>query len=170
MLTLSSCARQSAVGLRESSPNAGASASAYGILLRNAFIIGGPAGAPLQPGAHAPMYLILISQSATPDQLVAVNGRPTFQSAVIPAGGLPIPARQIVGKGPAPEVLLTGLTRPLHSGGFVAVEFVFQNAGTIRTQVPVRPPTLWRTTYSPWPSPFPSRQTPPLQTARPASG
>jgi copper(I)-binding protein len=155
MLTVSSCARQSAEGfdLRESSPNAGASASASGILLRNAFIIGGAAGAPLQPGAHAPMYLVLMSQSAVPDRLVAVNGRPAFQSAVIPAGGLSIPPRQIVGEGPAPQVLLTGLTQPLLSGSFIAVELVFQNAGTVKIQVPVLPPTLWRATYSPWPSP-----------------
>jgi hypothetical protein len=172
MLTLSSCVRGSAEGfdLREASPNAGASGSASGILLRNAFILGGAAGAPLQPGAHTPMYLVLMSQSAAPDRLVAVNGRPTFQSAIIPAGGLPIPPRQIVGEGPVPQVLLTELNRPLRSGSFVAVELVFQNAGTVRIQVPVLPPTLWRATYSPWPSPFPSRQTPPVRTARPASG
>ncbi|GAB3165029.1 copper chaperone PCu(A)C [Microbispora hainanensis] len=137
--------------------NDGANADLPGMLIRNAFIIGPLQPAP--PGTDMPMYMVLLNQSGRTDRLVSVDTGGVFREARLPTpGGLEIPAGKYVGGTPFPQVLLAGLTRPLRSGGTIPVTFRFQNAGTVRVQVPVLPPGTWRSTYSPWPgmSPFAS--------------
>lgn len=137
-------------------PNDGANANLPGLLLRNAFVIGSMQ--PATPGTDMPMYLMLLNQSDRTDRLMSVDTGGLFREARLPAGGLEIPGGKYVGGTPFPQVLLAGLTRPLRSGGTIAVTFRFQNAGTARVDVPVFPPGTWRSTYSPWPgtSPAPS--------------
>ncbi|GGO01916.1 hypothetical protein GCM10010116_03620 [Microbispora rosea subsp. aerata] len=134
--------------------NEGANANLPGLLLRNAFIIGSLRPAP--PGTDMPMYMMLLNESGRADRLVSVDAGGLFREAVLPAGGLEIPGGKYVGGTALPQVLLAGLTRPLGSGGTIPVTFRFQNAGTVRLEVPVLPPGTWRSTYSPWPGTSPS--------------
>ncbi|MEV7802284.1 copper chaperone PCu(A)C [Microbispora sp. NPDC088329] len=140
--------------------NDGANVNLPGLLLRNAFIIGSQQPAP--PGTDMPMYMMLLNESGRTDRLVSVDTGDLFRGARLPAGGLEIPGGRYVGGTPVPQVLLAGLTRPLGSGGTIPVTLRFQNAGTVRIDVPILPPAQWRSTYSPWPgaSPTPSPSPP----------
>lgn len=155
--------------------NEGANANLPGMLLRNAFVIGPER--PAQPGTDMPMYMMLLNESGRADRLVAVDTGGVFREARLPAGGLEIPGGRYVGGSAVPQVLLAGLTRPLTSGGAIAVTFRFQNAGTTRVNVPILPPGPWRATYSPWPgmpqpsiAPAPSRSPTPPAGPPPTSG
>ncbi|GAA2701947.1 copper chaperone PCu(A)C [Nonomuraea recticatena] len=125
-----------------------------GLLLRNAFIVGGRAGAPLQPDAHAPLYVTMINQRAETDTLVSVSATQLFTQARVHGGMVDIRPNDPAGGGPKPQAILAGLTRQLRSGSFVDIDFTFQRAGQLRLQVPVLPPTQWRT--QPPVRPFPS--------------
>ncbi|MGW5263545.1 hypothetical protein ACWEQG_21465 [Microbispora sp. NPDC004025] len=134
--------------------NDGANVNLPGLLLRNAFILGSQQPAP--PGTDMPVYMMLLNESGHTDRLVAVDTGGLFRDARLPAGGLEIPGGRYVGGTALPQVLLAGLTRPLGSGGTIPVTFRFQNAGSVRVDVPVLPPGAWRNTYSPWPGASPS--------------
>ncbi|GAA0384574.1 hypothetical protein GCM10009530_39300 [Microbispora corallina] len=136
--------------------NEGANADLGRVKLRNAFLIGGPPGRPLQPGASVPMYLALLNDGAAADRLVSVSAPGVFQGATLPAGGLAVPPNGFVGGTPAPQALMTGLLRPLWSGTAIPMRLTFEHAGSTTVQVPVLPPTDWRATYSPWPSASPA--------------
>ncbi|WP_182908028.1 copper chaperone PCu(A)C [Microbispora sp. H13382] len=134
--------------------NDGANVNLPGLLLRNAFILGSQQPAP--PGTDMPIYMMLLNESGRTDRLVSVDTGGLFREARLPAGGLEIPGGRYVGGTALPQVLLAGLTRPLGSGGTIPITFRFQNAGSVRVDVPVLPPGAWRSTYSPWPGASPS--------------
>lgn len=131
-------------------PTEGVNASRNGVLLRNAFMIGAPGGSRLQPGANVPLYFTLVSRRPTADRLVSVSAPGMFGGAQVQGNGLEIPRQRRVGGGPEPQAVLTGLTRPLPSGGSVPVTFRFERAGDVQVRVPVLPPSEWRATYRPW--------------------
>jgi copper(I)-binding protein len=139
--------------------NEGANVNVGQVMLRNAFLIGGPAGRPLQPGASVPMYLALLNNGRGADKLVSVSAQGVFQGAILPAGGLVVPPNGFVGGTPTPQVLMTGLVKQLRSGSTVPVRLRFQHTGSTTVQVPVLPPSNWRATYSPWPA-APAKPTP----------
>ncbi|MFC4059787.1 hypothetical protein ACFOWE_15890 [Planomonospora corallina] len=142
------------IGDEPMAPNDGGNGYQEGIAIRDVTIIGGAAGEPMTSGGSAPMYMVLINNRATPDRLVSVAAPGAFKEAQLAGGGVDLPVRKPVGAGAAPLALLTGLTdEKMRSGSFVDVELRFRDAGTARLNVPVLPPTLWRTTLSPWPSP-----------------
>ena len=58
--------------------------------------------------------------------------------------------------GPAPELVLSGLTRSLVSGSYVRVLFTFQKAGTVTLTLPVIDRADSYATFSPAPTPTPS--------------
>ncbi|MBP2702211.1 copper chaperone PCu(A)C [Microbispora sp. RL4-1S] len=153
--------------------NDGGNAGVAGILLRNAFLIGEPAGRPMEAGAGMPLYLVLINQSGVADRLISVSAPGVFEGSRLPEGGLEIPAGGSAGGTATPQAQLTGLIRPFRSGGTIPVTFHFEHAGAVVVPVPVLPPDQWRTTYSPWPSPAPSPVVPfsaaPSATRSPAS-
>lgn len=126
-------------------PNFGANGIINGVLLRDAFIVGGRAGAPLQPGADAPLYVTMVNNRAQPDTLVAVTAARMFTDARVHGGAVDIQPNDLVVGGPVPQARLVGLTRQLRSGSFIDVDFTFRRAGRLRLQVPVLPPNQWRT-------------------------
>jgi hypothetical protein len=58
--------------------------------------------------------------------------------------------------GPAPEIVLNGLTHSLAGGTSIQILLTFQNAGVQRMTVPVIPKADFYVTYSPAPSPTPT--------------
>ncbi|GGK99620.1 hypothetical protein Ppa06_68020 [Planomonospora parontospora subsp. parontospora] len=141
------------VSTEEFAPNTGANEIINDMYVRNAFIIGSPEGESLPPGSSLPLYVTLVNQRTEPDRLVSVSASPTFKGFQVRGGGLELPVRQPVGGDVNPQALLTGSTGDLRSGIYLPVSFQFQDAGTVQMQVPVLPPSQWRATYSPWPSP-----------------
>ncbi|WP_440097750.1 hypothetical protein [Streptosporangium sp. H16] len=155
LLAACACGKEGDAGFstEEFAPNTGANEIVNDVYVRNAFVIGGPAGEPLPPGSGVPLYVTLVNQRTEPDRLVSVSASPTFEGFRVRGGGLDLPVRQPVGGDVNPQALLTGSTGDLRSGTYLPVSFRFQDAGTVRVQVPVLPPSQWRATYSPWPSP-----------------
>jgi hypothetical protein len=173
LVVLCSCGEDEQLFPEPYAPNEGANAWVQGILVRNAFIIGGPAGEPLETGADARLFVAFVNQRDEPDRLVAVRAPDTFQGADIADGRLEIPVGQFVGGGPAPQAMLTGATERLASGSSITVDLQFERAGSASMEVPVLPPSLWRTTYSPWPqkpaaTPSPDRTPTPTPSPTPA--
>jgi hypothetical protein len=58
--------------------------------------------------------------------------------------------------GPAPKLILTGLTRSLPGGSYVKVFLTFQNAGTVGLDVPVIARSDSYATFSPAPTTSPA--------------
>jgi hypothetical protein len=69
--------------------------------------------------------------------------------------------------GPAPQVILRGLTRRLNGGQHILIVLRFLRAGTVTMQVPVMPRAQWFATYSPAP---PLVRPSPSGTASPSPG
>jgi hypothetical protein len=88
---------------------------------------------------------------------VSIAAPGTARSVTLPGGSVPLASQQSVRlTGPAPEVVLQGLTRPLTGGSTVRLVMVFQNAGALSLVLPVMPQAQYYSTFSPPPSPSPS--------------
>ncbi|MEV4477727.1 copper chaperone PCu(A)C [Nonomuraea sp. NPDC049504] len=144
LLALTACGDDTPYSVDEFSPNVGANASVNGMLLRNAFILGGESGDPLDPGSDAPLYLTLVNQGSQKDRLVSVSSPGHFTGSRM-NGDWSVPPDGMAGGGPVPQATLTGLAKPLPSGSYIPVVFTFQHAGQTRKQIPVLPPSQWRT-------------------------
>ncbi len=86
----------------------------------------------------------------------------------IAGGSVDLPAGNLVSlSGPAPKMVLTGLTKPLDGGEAVKLSFTFAKAGTITVAVPVKSKKFEYATYSPpaIPNSAPSAKPKPGQTA-----
>jgi copper(I)-binding protein len=144
------------------SPTAGANKSipaATGrgfIAIRNVFVLGAPLNASLPAGSSASVFLAFVNTGAR-DRLVSVSAPGTATSVTLPAGGVTLERSRIVLlAGPQPQVVLTGLTHTLPSGGNIRLVLRFQNAGSVVLFVPVIPKASYYATYSPAPSPTPT--------------
>ncbi|SDQ51904.1 hypothetical protein SAMN04489764_0989 [Thermostaphylospora chromogena] len=156
-------------------PNYAANASKSGILVRDMYVVGPPAGERVGPGTALPVYMTVISQLGHDDRLVEVRAPGTFEGGEVNGGTMQVPPKGMAGGGPAPQARLTGLTRELRSGVYISVDLRFQRTGTIRVETPVLTPDDWRATLSPWPaapappspspSPLPASPTPVAPTA-----
>ncbi len=136
-------------------PTDGASTVFHNIAIRNVFVLGPPVTGTLQPGQAAGMFLALVN-NGSPDQLTAVSAPGTASSVKIGGGTVQLPQnRAALLTGPAPEVVLTGLTRTLVGGQSIPLTLTFQNAGTIAMIIPVVPRANYYVTYSPPPLPPP---------------
>lgn len=163
-------------------PTSGASATikeATGELaIRNAFILGALPNASLPAGSPAGLFVGLVNTGAR-DRLVRVSAPGSATSVTMPAGGVLLERDQsALLTGPAPELLLTGLTRSLPGGTYVKVRLTFARAGTVSLDVPVIARANSFATFSPAPtaSPTPAataknkRRGPGSATASPSTG
>jgi copper(I)-binding protein len=138
----------------------GATYTTYnGISINDAFVLGAPSGS-IPAGSSASMFLSLFNSGTSADRLVSVTATGASGSAAANAqlvgGGVNLPATSSVNlTGPSPSVVLTGLTKPLSSGGSIYVRLDFQRAGAVTIQVPVQPRAFEYSTFSP-PPPSPS--------------
>lgn len=142
-------------------PTSGASATITTgggeIAIRNAFILGGPPPSVTLPaGSSASMFVGLVNTGPR-DRLVRISAPGTATSVTLPTGGVLLERdTSALLTGPAPELVLNGLTRSLVSGSYVRVLFTFQRAGTVILTLPVIDRSDSFATFSPAPTPTPS--------------
>ncbi len=126
------------------------------IAIRNAFVLGGPQTATLPAGGSASMFVALVNTGPR-DRLVRVSAPGTATSVTLPTGGVLLEQDQsALLTGPEPKLVLSGLRRSLTSGTYVPVLLTFQNAGTVRLDLPVLAQSDSYATFSPAPTPTPS--------------
>jgi copper(I)-binding protein len=152
-------------------PTDGASTVFHNIAIRNVFVLGPTVSGTLQPGQAAGMFLALVN-NGSPDQLTAVSAPGTASSVQIRGGTVQLPQnRAALLTGPAPEVVLTALTRTLAGGQSIPLTLTFRNAGTIAMIIPVVPRANYYVTYSPpppSPHPTPTRSRKAAKSPRPS--
>jgi copper(I)-binding protein len=137
-------------------PTDGTAAVHNNISIANAFVLGAPLGEKIPVGESAGVFLALSNQGSS-DALVSITAPGTARSVVLPGGSVPLASQQSVRlTGPAPEVILQDLTRPLTGGSTVRLVMVFENAGAFTLVLPVMPQAQYYSTFSPPPSPSPS--------------
>jgi copper(I)-binding protein len=125
------------------------------IAIRNVFVLGAPIGSTIKAGSSAGVFLALINDGSA-DKLVRISAPGTATSVTLPGGSVSLASQQAVFlTGPAPKVVLEGLTRPLTGGSSVRLVLTFQNAASVSITVPVMPRAQYYSTFSP-PSPTPS--------------
>jgi copper(I)-binding protein len=126
------------------------------ISIRNVFVLGAPIGSKIGVGHSAGVFLALINNGSA-DKLVSITAPGTATSVLLPGGGVSLASQQAVFlTGPAPKVVLEGLTRPLTGGSTVRLVLTFQNAASVSMTVPVMPQAQYYSTFSPPASPTPS--------------
>jgi copper(I)-binding protein len=144
-----------------------------GITISNAFVLAAPSGSSLPAGSSAGLFLGLFNNGSTNDTLTSVtlpNGGAA--SVTITGGSVTVPANSGVNlTGPAPQIVLNGLTAPLSGGQSIDVTLNFQNAGQAQLDVPVEPQSYYYAPLSqpptPTPSAIPSAAIPPATPATP---
>lgn len=139
-------------------PTAGASTVVNNtIRINNMFVLGAPPDSSLAAGESAGMFLAL-ANNGTPDRLIAISAPGTAAAVQFPVGGVGLGSQQSVFlTGPAPRVILRGLTRSLIGGQFIRVVLDFKRAGVVTLKVPVMPRSDYFATFSPAPaSPTPA--------------
>ena len=126
------------------------------IAMRNAFILGGPLNVTLPAGSSASMFVGIVNTGPR-DRLIRVSAPGTATSVTLPTGGVLLQQDQsALLTGPAPKLVLSGLTRSLASGSYVRVLFTFQKAGTVSLTLPVIARSDSYATFSPAPTPTPT--------------
>ena len=141
-------------------PAAGASAVVNNVLrINNVFVLGAAPAFSLPRGGSAGLFLVINNQGA-PDRLVGITAPGAATAVQMPLGGVRLPTQQsVLLSGPAPRVVLRGLTRNLGGGQHIVVVLHFLRAGNVAMVVPVMPRAQWFSTFSPaplLPSPSPS--------------
>jgi copper(I)-binding protein len=137
-------------------PTDGAAAVHHNIAIRNVFVLGAPLGAKLAAGHSAGLFLALVNEGSG-DRLLSIAAPGTAQSVTLPGGTVRLGSQQsVLLTGPAPQVVLQDLTRPLTGGTTVKLVLDFQNAGSVTMVVPVMPRAQYYSTFSPAPTPTPS--------------
>ena len=148
-----------------------------GIRIDNAFVLGPAIGSSLPVGGQAGAFLALTAQNH--DQLVSAAAPGTATSVTLTNGPVTLPAGAVADmSGPAPQIVLNGLTSPLSGGETVELVLTFTTAGIVTLQVPVEPAAYEYTTYSPPPPPAPTAtgshkskaRSAPASSASPAAG
>jgi copper(I)-binding protein len=155
-------------------PSAGASAVVNNeIRINNMFVLGASPAFSLQRGGSAGLFLALNNEGA-PDRLIGISAPGSAAAVQMPGGGVSLASQQSVFlTGPAPEVILRGLTRRLNGGQHILIVLHFLRAGSKVIQVPVMPRAQWFATYSPAPPlvrPSPSGSASPSGTASASPG
>jgi copper(I)-binding protein len=156
-------------------PSAGSSAVVNGeIRINNVFVLGTAPAFSLQRGGSAGLFLALNNEGAGVDRLIAITAPGAATAVQMPGGGVRLASQQSVFlTGPAPQVILRGLTRRLNGGQHILIVLRFLRAGTVTMEVPVMPRAQWFATYSPAPPvvrPSPSGSVSPSGTASPSPG
>jgi copper(I)-binding protein len=129
------------------------------IAIRNVFVLGAPIGLTIKAGSSAGVFLALINDGSA-DKLIKITAPGTATSVSLPGGSVNLASQKAVFfTGPAPKVVLEGLTRPLAGGSTVRLVLTFQNAASVSITVPVMPRAQYYSTFSapsPTPSPTPT--------------
>jgi copper(I)-binding protein len=134
-------------------PTDGAGTVHNNIAVRNVFVLGAPLGRNIPAGQSAGVFLALFNEGS-PDRLLNMSAPGTARSVTLPGGAVPLASQQsVLLTGPAPEVILRGLIRPLTGGSTVRLVMSFQHAGTLSLVVPIMPQAQYYSTFSPPPSP-----------------
>jgi copper(I)-binding protein len=142
-----------------------------GIAIDNAFVLGPQLNTVLPAGGQAGLFLSLSAPSD--EQLTSVSAPGTASSVRLINGPVNLGANTLVSlDGPAPEIVLSGLTSPLSGGETVQLVLNFASVGAVAIQVPVEPNAYDFATYSPpppspTPTPNPKHKAKPSPTATP---
>jgi hypothetical protein len=149
-------------------PSAGASAVVNGkIRINNVFVLGEPPAFSLPRGGSAGLFLA-INNGGAADRLTGITAPGSAIAVQLPGGSVRLASQQTVFlTGPAPQVILRGLTRRLNGGQHILIVLHFLRAGSEVMQVPVMPRAQWFATYSPAP---PVVRPSPSGTATPSPG
>ncbi len=141
----------------------GVSTVINGITIDNAFVLGPQLNTVLPAGGQAGVFLSLSSPGN--DQLTSVSAPGTASSVRLVHGPVNLGANTLVDlDGPAPEIVLDGLTTTLSGGETVQLVLNFASAGPVTIQVPVEPNAYDFATYSappPTPTPSPTKKVKP---------
>jgi copper(I)-binding protein len=126
-----------------------------GITIDNAFVLGPELNATLPVGGRAGVFVALLAQNG--DRLESVSAPGTASSVKITGTTVNLPAQSLVNLGgPAPQIVLTGLTKPLTGGETIELVLTFATVGAVTLNVPVEPRAYTYATYSPPPIPTPT--------------
>jgi copper(I)-binding protein len=126
-----------------------------GINIDNAFVLGPALNSTLPAGGQAGVFVALLSQNG--DTLESVSAPGTASSATITGGPVSLAPQALVDlDGPAPQIVLTGLTRSLSGGETIKLVLTFATQGAVTLDVPVEPQAYSDATYSPPPTPTPT--------------
>ena len=126
-----------------------------GIAIDNAFVLGPGLNSTLPVGGRAGVFLALQAQNG--DTLESVSAPGTASSAQITGGPVDLAPQALVDlDGPAPQIVLSGLTRPLSGGETIKLVLTFATEGAVTLDVPVEPQAYTYATYSPPPTPTPT--------------
>jgi hypothetical protein len=128
--------------------SSGVSVVQNGISVDNAFVLGPTAGSTLAAGGQASVFLALFAPDG--DRLESITAPGSAASVKITGGSVNLPQQQLVTlEGPAPKIVLTGLTSSLLGGQTVQLVLNFAEAAPITISVPVEPRSYDYATYSP---------------------
>ena len=126
-----------------------------GITIDNAFVLGPALNSTLPVGGRAGVFVALSAQNG--DRLESVSAPGTANSVEIAGTTVNLPAQYLVDlDGPAPQIVLTGLTKPLIGGETVELVLTFATVGAVTLDVPVEPRAYAYATYSPPAIPTPT--------------
>lgn len=126
----------------------GARDSHNGVTISNLFVLGPALNSTLPSGGRAGVFLALSSQRA--DQLTSVSAPGTAASVKLTGGPVNLsPGNLVTLTGPQPQIVLTGLRKPLSGGETIPLVLDFANAGAVTIQVPVQPRAYEYATFSP---------------------
>ena len=132
----------------------GTSIVVNGIKIEDAFVLGPPIGSSLPAGSRAGVFLSLSAEYG--DRLLAASAPGSASSVTLTNGPVTLPAGGVADmSGPAPQIVLNGLTSALSGGETVQLVLTFATAGAVPLQVPVEPAAYDYVTYSPPPAPTP---------------
>jgi copper(I)-binding protein len=126
-----------------------------GITIGNAFVLGPALNTTLPAGGQAGVFLSLEAENG--DRLLSVSAPGAAAKAQITGGSLNLAAQALVDlSGPAPQIVLSGLTAPLSGGQTVKLVLTFATEGAITLDLPVMPHAYEYATYSPPAIPTPT--------------
>ena len=138
--------------LQYHSASSGTSTTINGIELDNVFVLGPALNQTLPAGGQAGVFLAMSSQ--TRDLLVSASAPGAANSVQLLNGPVTLRPGELVNlSGPAPLIVLNGLTNPLSGGETVQLVLTFASAGVVPLVVPVLPAAYDYATFSPPPTP-----------------
>ena len=136
-------------------PTEGAGTQVGQIAIRNVFVLGAPVTSQLNAGQSASLFFAVVN-SGTPDRLLSLSAPGAAKSVTLPGGSVSLATnRGVFLTGPAPQVILNDLTRPLSGSAYIHLVMTFQNAGSVTLLVPVVARGSYYATFLP-PSPSPT--------------
>ena len=152
-------------------PTEGAGTQVGQIAIRNVFVLGAPVTSQLNAGQSASLFFAVVN-SGTPDRLLSLSAPGAAKSVTLPGGSVSLATnRGVFLTGPAPQVILNDLTRPLPGSGYIHLVMTFQNAGTVTLLVPVvARGSYYATLLPPSPSPTATRRKHPASASPTPSG